>query len=73
MKNHEEFNGTNQYNRFDFGISASAGTYIPLSQSLQLLISINDNLGLLNIIKQSGVFAPKHNSLALTTGVSFKL
>jgi len=73
MKNHEEFNGTSQYNRADFGISASAGTYIPLSQSLQFLIGINDNLGLLKINKQPGVLAPKHNSLALTTGVSFKL
>ncbi len=73
MKNHEEFNGTDQYNRFDFGISASAGTYIPLNQSLQLLIAINDNFGLLKINKQPGTFTAKQNSLALTTGVIFKL
>jgi|GEM_PF-2086906 len=73
LKNHTEVSNIDTYNRFDFGISASASTYIPLNESLQLLIGINDNFGLLEILKSSDAYTAKVNSLALTTGLSIKI
>lgn len=66
---------TDYYKRFDFGISVSANTYIPVNESLKIIIGVNNNLGLLgtNKIELADDGSIKHNSLALTAGVSVKL
>jgi len=60
---------TDYYQRFDFGASVSATTYIPLNESLKLAIGVNDNFGLINADKKTSTDI-KHNSLSLTTGIS---
>lgn len=66
---------TKSYKRIDLGLTASINTYIPLNQSLKLVIGINDNIGLINTsdVKLADGGSIKHNSVALTAGINCKL
>jgi hypothetical protein len=68
----ENFNYTNNYNSYDFGISAGIGKSFKINEKNDIVIEIRDNLGLipLNIYtSENGV--TKINSINLIAGWSF--
>ena len=66
---------TNQFKRFDFGISASLSANIPVSKQLALSLGFDDNIGLFDtsataVVNNGSI---KHNSFGAFVGLNYTL
>ncbi len=66
---------TDNFKKFDFGLSASFSVLFPIKESFLIKMGLEDNLGLVNAsdvpVKNDGTI--KHNSLGLSIGLIFKV
>ena len=66
---------TDLFKTFDFGITASFKTYIPLTKKINAMIGVDDNLGLINVsavpVGDGGTI--KHNSIGVIIGLNLGL
>lgn len=66
---------TEKFKKFDFGLSASFNSYIPINEKLLVKIGLDDLIGLANVsdvpVANDGTIM--HNSLGLSVGLNIKL
>ena len=66
---------TDLFKNFDFGLTASFKTYIPLTEKINVMIGVDDNLGLINVsavpVGDGGTI--KHNSFGVIIGLNLGL
>ena len=66
---------TDLFKSFDFGLTASFKTYIPLTEKINAMIGLDDNLGLINVsavpVGDGGTI--KHNSIGVIIGLNLGL
>ncbi len=67
--------GTTNFNKLDFGLSASFSAYIPINEKMSFKLGLIDNFGLTNIssvpVANKGTI--KNNSLGLNIGLNYIL
>lgn len=66
---------TDLFKHFDFGLSTSFKAYLPLSEKINALIGIDDNLGLINAssVPVADGETIKHNSFGVIIGLNLRL
>jgi hypothetical protein len=66
--------GTKSYKNFDFGVSLSLGILLPINDSLELRIGIDDNFGLIDVAAKSFFGSSvAHNSMGLSCSIAYRL